>query len=107
MGKWKLIESADNNGKLGHANRKFEFFSDSTYKFSVETGKNQYFEETRAYRIDSHYLHRNLTKERLEDDDNYVETYTFYKDKLRLEYFTGNIELSMGTPTIFVYQRIK
>jgi hypothetical protein len=108
LGKWELIESANDNGKLKLAKSKYEFFSDGTFKEFIETAPDPYNEQTGAYRIDSLYLYTHVTKELFENDDYpNIETYKFYKDKLRLEYFSGNLAHSMGTPTIFVYQRIK
>ena len=108
LGKWKLLESANDKGKLKLAKSKYEFFSDGTFKEFIETAPAPYNEQTGAYRIDSLYLYTHATKELLENDDHpIIETYKFYKDKLRLEYFSGNRADIAGSPVIFVYQRIK
>ena len=113
LGKWRLIEYkdfSDNTYKSNNPDLILEFLSDGVYiihgRYSVEA--QGILARREAYRIDSLYLYTNTTKEQLlANERNYIEIYKFYKDKLQLNYYRGFINLSMGTPCEFVYQRIK
>lgn len=109
LGKWKVIESGTENGlKKVSSDYVTEYFADGTYKTydrSLDEGNPDY---TFTYQIDSDSFRTNLLVkgEDPSNDNEHVYKYRFYKNKLRLEYVSGNIPDIMGYPTIHIYKRI-
>lgn len=109
LGKWKVIESGTENGlKKVSDDYVIEYFADGTYKTYGLSIDEEYPEYTYLYRIDADLLRTNTSVNGEEplDHNEFVQKHVFYKNKLRLEYISGNIPDIMGYPTIHIYKRV-
>jgi hypothetical protein len=97
VGQWQEIARGNKHyPELPPSSRVIEFFKDGTSTFYSSTRP--------TYRTDAEFLYLNSGK----DPDGHTYKYAFSSsDNLRLDYVDGNIENSMGTPTFYIFKRIK
>jgi len=94
LGQWKEIARGnDMYPELPPSGEIIEFLPDWTFKRS----------NTARYSIDSKILYLNYP----EKENYFTYRYIFYEDTLRLDYLSGNIDMSTTAPTFNIYKQIK
>lgn len=109
LGKWKVIESGTENGLKKVSDDVVIFFhADGTYEIKMNGKIESSYPYQQTYRIDSVFLYRGsiVDGEPSSKENEFVQKHVFYKNKLRLEYVSGNILDIMGFQPIHIYKRI-
>jgi hypothetical protein len=96
VGRWQEIARGNKQfPELPLSSRVIEFFEDGTSTFYISTRP--------TYHTDAELLYINNGK----DPDGHTYRYTLVYNLLRLDYVDGMIAESGGTPTFYIYKRIK